>query len=115
MVNEFGGFEGMLSMTDVLEAIAGELPDASEVSGTDIEPDAAGYRVDGAVTLSALAERVGFHARPTAEYQTLGGLALKHLGRLPAKGDTLELGGWRLEVTDVSERRIGRVLLTPPA
>ena len=60
-------------------------------------------------------ERVGFHARPTAEYQTLGGLALKHLGRLPAKGDTLELGGWRLEVTDVSERRIGRVLLTPPA
>ncbi|MHB9799328.1 TerC family protein [Pseudomonas sp. MT3] len=114
VVNEFGGFEGMLSMTDILEAIAGELPDASEVSGTDIEPDAQGYRVDGAVTLAALAARVGFRARSTAEYQTLGGLVLKHLGRLPAKGDTLELAGWRLEVTDVSERRIGRVRLTPP-
>ncbi|KAF1052187.1 MAG: hypothetical protein GAK43_02063 [Stenotrophomonas maltophilia] len=115
VVNEFGGFEGLLSLTDILAAIAGELPDASEVNGSGIEREAGGYRVDGGVTLAALAERVGLPAQPTADYQTLGGLALAHLGRLPAKGDALELADWRLEVLEVSERRIGRLRLTPPS
>ena len=44
VVNEFGGFEGLLTLTDILEAIAGELPDASEVDGPDVEEVDDGYR-----------------------------------------------------------------------
>src|SRR5690606_17341506 len=62
VVNEFGGFEGLLTLTDILEAIAGELPDASEVEGPDIEQAEVGYRVNGAVNLAVLRERLGFAA-----------------------------------------------------
>eukprot|EP01031_Cornospumella_fuschlensis_P003001 gene3001-3736_t len=62
VVNEFGGFEGLVTMTDILESIAGQLPDASESEGPDIEPSAGGYKVSGAVNLAVLRERLGFRA-----------------------------------------------------
>ena len=115
VVNEFGAFQGLLTLTDILEAIAGELPDASEVVGPDIEPCAEGYKVSGALNLSLLRERLGFQARPTEDYQTLAGLALSLLDRLPAIGDALEFAGWQLRVIEVRERRVSRLLLKPPA
>jgi len=115
VVNEFGEFQGLLTLTDILEAIAGELPDASEVGGPDIEPCAEGYKVSGALNLSLLRERLGFQARPTEDYQTLAGLTLSLLDRLPAIGDALEFAGWQLRVIEVKERRVSRLLLKPPA
>jgi CBS domain containing-hemolysin-like protein len=114
VVNEFGEFQGLLTLTDILEAIAGELPDASEVEGPDIEPCAEGYKVSGALNLSLLRERLGFQARPTEDYQTLAGLALSLLDRLPVIGDVLEFAGWQLRVIEVKERRVSRLLLKPP-
>ncbi|WP_165670058.1 TerC family protein [Metapseudomonas otitidis] len=115
VVNEFGGFEGLLTMTDILESIAGELPDASEVDGLDIEPVDTGWTVSGAVNLSLLNERLGFPPRPQELYQTVAGLAMSLLDRLPVVGDELEVEGWRLEVIEVKERRVNRLLLEPPA
>lgn len=114
VVNEFGAFQGLLTLTDILEAIAGELPDASEVAGPDIEACAEGYKVSGALNLGLLRERLGFQARPTEDYQTLAGLALSLLDRLPVIGDALEFAGWRLRVIEVKERRVSRLLLVPP-
>ncbi|WP_342244896.1 TerC family protein [Pseudomonas sp. OTU5201] len=113
VVNEFGGFEGLLTMTDILESIAGELPDASEVDGLDIEPCEGGWNVSGAVNLSLLGERLGFSAKPGEDYQTLAGLAMSLLDRLPVTGDALEVEGWQLEVIEVKERRVNRLLLKP--
>ncbi|GLZ84094.1 hypothetical protein Pres01_01450 [Metapseudomonas resinovorans] len=115
VVNEFGGFEGLLTMTDILESIAGELPDASEVDGLDIEPCDGGWKVSGAVNLSLLGERVGFSAKPGEDYQTLAGLAMSLLDRLPVIGDSLEVEGWQLEVIEVRERRVNRLFLKPMA
>ncbi|UCO99027.1 TerC family protein [Metapseudomonas lalkuanensis] len=115
VVNEFGGFEGLLTMTDILESIAGELPDASEVDGLDIEPCDGGWKVSGAVNLSLLGERLGFAARPGEDYQTLAGLAMSLLDRLPVRGDALEVEGWQLEVIEVKERRVNRLFLRPIA
>ncbi|MBM7061484.1 TerC family protein [Pseudomonas sp. UL073] len=113
VVNEFGGFEGMLTLTDILEAIAGELPDANEVDGLDIETVAGGYRVSGALNLTLLRQRLGFRAPPTDDYQTLAGLVMSLLDRLPLIGDRLEHAGWRLTVVEVKERRVARLLLQP--
>ncbi|MCO6059539.1 TerC family protein [Pseudomonas sp. MOB-449] len=115
VVNEFGGFEGLLTMTDILESIAGELPDASEVDGLDIEPCEDGWKVSGAVNLSLLGERLGFTARPGEDFQTLAGLAMSLLDRLPVIGDALEVEGWQLQVIEVKERRVNRLLLKPLA
>ncbi|MGE8363008.1 TerC family protein [Pseudomonas sp.] len=115
VVNEFGGFEGLLTLTDILEAIAGELPDASEVDGPDIETVDGGYRVSGALNLAVLRDRVGFKAKATDDYQTLAGLVMSLLDRLPLIGDQVEYAEWSLTVIEVKERRVAKLLLKPKA
>ncbi len=69
---EFGGFEGLLTLTDILEAIAGELPDASEMAGPGHRAVEAGATRSAArINLACTRERLGFQARPTEDYQTL--------------------------------------------
>jgi CBS domain containing-hemolysin-like protein len=104
-----------LSMTDILESIAGELPDASEIEGPDIVEEQGGFVVSGALNLSQIRQRTGFQAEATEDYQTLAGLVMSLLDRLPVKGDRLEWQGWSLQVAAVEERRVTRVLLSPLA
>lgn len=115
VINEFGDFMGVLSMTDILESIAGELPDASEVEGPDIVEEQGGYRANGALNLNLIRQRTGFQAVATEDYQTLAGLVMSLLDRLPVVGDSLEYEGWRLTVAAVEERRVTQVLLAPVA
>jgi CBS domain containing-hemolysin-like protein len=115
VVNEFGGFEGLLTLTDILEAIAGELPDASEVDGPDIENLDGAYRVSGALNLAVLRDRLAFKAKPTDDYQTIAGLAMSLLDRLPVIGDQVEYADWRMTVTEVKDRRVAKLLLKPLA
>jgi CBS domain containing-hemolysin-like protein len=111
VVNEFGDFVGVLTMTDILESIAGELPDASEAQGQDLVEEGEGVLVNAAMNLSHLRERIGFKARATDEYQTLAGLVMSLLDRLPVMGDELQWDGWSLKVVMVQERRVTKVLL----
>lgn len=115
VVNEFGDFTGVLTMTDILESIAGELPDASEVEGPGIVEDADGFIVSGALNLSQVQAQIGFVARATEDYQTLAGLVMSLLDRLPMVGDSLAWNGWRMTVVAVEERRVRQVRLTPDA
>ncbi|WP_028694115.1 TerC family protein [Pseudomonas cremoricolorata] len=112
VINEFGDFTGLLTMTDILESIAGELPDASEITGPGIVEDAQGYVVSGALNLSQVQARTGFAARATDDYQTLAGLVMSLLDRLPQVGDRLAWNGWTLTVVAVEERRVRQVRLT---
>jgi CBS domain containing-hemolysin-like protein len=113
VINEFGDFMGVLSMTDILESIAGELPDASEIEGPDIVEEGDGYRANGALNLNLVRQRTGFKAAATEDYQTLAGLVMSLLDRLPVVGDSLEHEGWRLTVAEVEERRVTQVHLRP--
>ena len=111
VVNEFGDFVGLLTMTDILESIAGELPDASEIEGPNIVPQDGGFLVSGALNLSQIREHIGFLVEATEDYQTLAGLVMSLLDRLPIIGDTLSCQGWSMTVMEVEERRVTRVLL----
>ena len=111
VVNEFGDFVGLLTMTDILESIAGELPDASEIEGPNIVPQQEGFLVSGALNLSQVREHIGFQAKATENYQTLAGLVMSLLDRLPIIGDTLSWQGWSMTVMEVEERRVTKVLL----
>jgi len=112
VVSEFGDFIGLLTMTDILESIAGELPDASEVDGPDIVEEGGAFVVSGALNLSLVQERIGFDAAPTEDYQTLAGLVMSLLDRLPVVGDQQTWNGWQLSVVEVAERRVTRVRLS---
>jgi CBS domain containing-hemolysin-like protein len=111
VINEFGDFAGVLTMTDILESIAGELPDASEVEGPDLVVEQEGVVVNASLNLSHLRERIGFKARATEDYQTLAGLVMSLLDRLPVTGDELQWEGWSMKVMQVQERRVTKVLL----
>ena len=113
VVNEFGDFVGVLTMTDILESIAGELPDASEIEGPEVVEEQGGFMVSGALNLMRVRQRTGFAAEPTEDYQTLAGLVVSLLDRLPVKGDRVEWEGWRMTVVAVEERRVMRVFLAP--
>lgn len=115
VVNEFGDFTGVLTMTDILESIAGELPDASEVEGPGIVQASDGYLVSGALNLRQIQAQIGFAAKPTEDYQTLAGLVMSLLDRLPRVGDQLPWGDWLMTVEAVEERRVRQVRLTPNA
>ncbi|BBP71295.1 hypothetical protein PHLH6_32990 [Pseudomonas sp. Seg1] len=115
VVNEFGDFVGVLTMTDILESIAGELPDASEVEGPDVLEAQGGFLVSGALNLSRVRQRTGFGAEATEDYQTVAGLVMSLLDRLPIKGDRLEHAGWYMTVVAVEERRVTQVLLVREA
>jgi CBS domain containing-hemolysin-like protein len=113
VVNEFGDFMGLLTMTDILESIAGELPDASEMEGPGVTEDGQGFVASGALTLNQLQARTGFVAPVTADYQTLGGLLTSLLDRLPAGGDQVIWQEWQLTVLEVEDRRAKKVRLMP--
>ncbi|MFB4390634.1 MULTISPECIES: transporter associated domain-containing protein [unclassified Pseudomonas] len=115
VVNEFGDFTGLLTLTDILESIAGELPDASEVEGPGIVEQADGFVVSGALNLSQVQARTGFAARATEDYQTMAGLVMSLLDRLPVVGDRLAWNGWTMIVEEVEERRVRQVRLTQDA
>lgn len=113
VINELGAFEGLVTMTDILEAIAGELPDASEMESPEIETLPDGYRVSGSLNLTVLCQTVGFPIDPTEEYQTLAGLIMSLLNRLPEVGDRVEAEGWEITVSEVRDRRVSKVQLRP--
>ncbi|MHA5862206.1 transporter associated domain-containing protein, partial [Pseudomonas aeruginosa] len=78
--------------------------------GPDVVEENDGYLVSGAMNLSQVRRRVGFDARATEDYQTLAGLVMSLLDRLPVIGDRLQWQDWELRVVEVEERRVTRVL-----
>ncbi|GHF30329.1 membrane protein [Streptomyces mashuensis] len=119
VVDEYGGTAGVATMEDIVEEIVGEvrdehdpheLPDLAP-AGEDAEGRAL-YDADGAARTDQL-EHIGLRA-PEGPYETLAGLVATLLGRIPAEGDTVEVAGWRVTVTDAAGHRAARVCLTAP-
>ncbi len=114
VVDEFGGFEGVVTLTDVIQAIAGTLPDEYELDSAPdgVREDAEGWLIGGRVPLEQLRARFGLALAVDGDYHTAAGLVLGILERLPSEGDRIELGdGWVLEVAAVAGHRIERLRL----
>jgi putative hemolysin len=113
VVDEFGSFEGIVTTTDVLEAIAGALPEDHLHPSLSITPREDGsYLVDGRTSLDELNETITLADRPEGDYHTAAGLMLSALGRIPSDGDHVAIGGWRFEVVDMDGRRIDKLLVS---
>ncbi|MFF4959233.1 hemolysin family protein [Streptomyces sp. NPDC001222] len=120
VIDEYGGTAGVATLEDIVEEVVGEVRDEHDPHETpDLAPagtDAAGralYSADGSARMDQLA-RVGLRV-PEGPYETLAGLIATELGRIPAKGDSVEVAGWCVEVVDATGRRAARLLLHAPA
>lgn len=114
VVDEYGGVSGLLTIEDVLEEIVGEIDDEHDPEEADPiqrEPDRDGracYSVRALTRIEDFNEY--FHARLDDElYDTIGGLVMHELGRLPRRGETLAFGGFEFRVVKADRRRIDTV------
>jgi putative hemolysin len=116
VVDEYGAVQGLISEHDVLEAIAGELGEASAEDSWAAQRADGTWLMDGLIPVPELKDRLDIKELPEEDrgrYNTLAGMIMLLLGRLPAITDTVEWGGWRFEVVDLDGKRVDKVLASP--
>lgn len=114
VIDEWGAFEGIATVEDVIEAIVGDLRDDFDVADREPsirESDSGGVDIDGSVPLSTVNDTLDVDFEREA-IETIGGLVLGELNRAPELGDTVELQGYMIEVTAVDGARISTVHVT---
>lgn len=114
VVDEYGGFEGVVTLTDVLTSITGEMPEEHmESTASVIRRDDGSYLVDGRADLHELEAGLAFNAEEfDGDFHTVAGLVLHHFRRVPAEGASIAIAGWRVEVVDMDGRRIDKLLFS---
>lgn len=111
VLDEFGTFEGVLTLTDMLEAITGDIPEEHEIeSRTIVERHDGTFLVDGRTEIDELEERLGCDIPDDARFRTVAGLALEVFGRIPREGEIAPFEGWTIEIMDMDGRRIDKLL-----
>ncbi len=116
IIDEFGAFEGVASLTDVLEAITGDIPEEHEITRQAVTTRADGsFLVDGRAELGELEDATGIDVPDDARFHTVAGLALEVFGRIPTEGDVARMDEWQIEVVDMDGRRIDKLLFSKAA
>lgn len=117
IIDEYGGVVGLVTMNDIFEAIIGDVV----VPGSEEEVEAfrredGSWLFDGMIQVDELKdylEGIELPAEEEGNYETLGGLMMAHLGRIPVSGDHFEWQNLRFEVVDMDGRRVDKVLVSP--
>ena len=115
VVDEHGGVEGVATLTDLMEAVVGDIRGPGQATQDRIvRRDDGSWLVDGSLPISDLVEELDLREELVDEggFNTVGGFILAHLRRIPSAGDAFESGGWRFEVLDMDRNRIDKVLAT---
>ncbi|MER9953063.1 hemolysin family protein [Mesorhizobium sp. M0047] len=111
VIDEYGSLEGIVTQTDLLEAIAGDLADADGEEPYVVEREDGSLLIDGMMPAHDAFARLGFRTG-TAEgdFHTIAGFALFQLGHLPEAGEHFDHEGWRFEIVDMDGKRIDKLL-----
>jgi putative hemolysin len=118
VVDEYGDFEGIVTLNDILQALVGDIAaPGEETDPAVVKRDDGSWLLDGMVGLDQLRDITGLAAVPQeeeADFHTLGGFMMSRINRVPTVGDKFTVDGWRFEVVDMDGRRVDRVLVVPP-
>jgi len=117
IVDEYGELQGLVTLTDVLASIVGDIPSSDSTEAQDIVLREDGsWLIDGSVPIERLKSAVDIEDDLPGEdenaYNTLGGLVMYVLGRIPIVPDSFETAGFRFEVVDMDKNRVDKVLLS---
>jgi putative hemolysin len=116
VVDEYGGVEGLVTLNDILEDLVGDVAsvDMPEEQQVYQRPDGS-WLIDGKLQIDDLKEVLNITQLPDEDagsYQTLGGLVMLQVGRVPVTGDVFETSGYRFEVVDMDGKRVDKVLVS---
>ena len=111
LVDEFGAFEGVVTATDLLEMIAGDFDEGHDEEEAYIRLREDGtWLVDGQTDIDELADALGEDFGEADGFHTVAGLVLHQLSRVPDEGELLQLGRFEVEIIDMDDRRIDKLL-----
>lgn len=118
IVNEYGDLEGLVTLSDVLKAIVGDLPSIeSEWDPDVVQREDGSWLVDGGLSIKRLKTVIGmntyFPGEASNVYNTVGGFILFQLEQIPRVADNFTYDDWTFEVVDIDGIRIDKVLITP--
>jgi magnesium and cobalt exporter, CNNM family len=113
VVDEYGGTAGIVTLEDLVEELIGDIQDEYDEEASHPRQLHGGeLEVDGLLNLDEFAEQTGLEL-PEGPYETVAGYLLAALGHLPADGESAEVGGRKLTVTQMDGRRIARLRVSP--
>jgi CBS domain containing-hemolysin-like protein len=115
VVDEYGGTAGLVTLEDLIEEIVGDVRDEHDRGETapvrPLGPN--NWMVSGLLRDDEVEEATGFEM-PEGEYETLAGMVVAHLGRIPDVGDEVRVDGWRITVMSMDRHRVAELRLTRP-
>lgn len=115
IVDEYGGFAGVATLTDVLEVLVGEIRSGEDESRLVVARPDGSLLVDSSMDVEDLFELLGLRTSrdpSSGEFHSLGGFIMTSLGHVPAEGESFESFGHRFEVVDMDGNRIDKVLVS---
>lgn len=113
VVDEFGGFSGIITIEDILEELVGEIRDEydrEEELVRQVDPDT--FIANALVSIRDLGELLDVEFPDEGDYETLGGFVVANTGKVPEVGSVVEWGGLALEVILADERHVEQVRIT---
>lgn len=116
VADEYGSVEGLVSASDILQAIAGDMPERGQDSSTQpVQREDGSWLIDGMAPIDEVENKIGLKdMRGEGDFHTLAGFIVDRLGRLPNTGDHFIWEETRFEVVDMDGRRVDKVLIIPP-
>jgi putative hemolysin len=115
IVNEYGSIEGMITLNDILEAIVGDIPQPDEDEYEVVERADGSFLVDGQIPFYDFLrrfEKTEWINDEEHDFDTLAGFILHELKTIPSTGDTLQWQGFKMEIVDMDNHRIDKVLVS---
>ena len=115
VVDEYGEVQGVITVRDLLEAITGEFTEPSGEDAWAVARADGSWLIDGLMPVPELKDRLDVKELPEEDrgrYNTLAGMIMLLLGRLPHTADKVEWAGWRFEVVDLDGKRVDKVLVS---
>ncbi|HEU0117946.1 MAG TPA: hemolysin family protein [Alphaproteobacteria bacterium] len=116
VADEYGSVQGIVSITDILQAITGDLPErGQEAEDKPFQREDGSWLIDGMTPLDEVENLLGLkNMRGEGDFHTLAGFVIEQLRRLPSAGDYFRWEDARFEVVDMDGRRVDKVLVHPP-
>ena len=113
VIDEYGSFEGIITLHDLIENIFGDLPDKHEAEEVAIfKRDDGSMLIEGSILIDELKEQLQISFADEENFSTLGGFMMYKLNRIPKIGDKFEYESYLFEIVDMDGKRVDKVLVT---
>jgi len=115
LLDEYGGTEGLVTLSDLLAEIVGPIEDADDAAaaGEWKRLNDGSYQIQASMHVEELAELLGIHL-PLGDYDTVAGLILSQCGRIPGRGERLEVAGLHMRILEAEPQRVLKVHIEAP-